>query len=1376
MKPLTYKYILRIQILFFLLSSFSNYGQVQGGEYRFRNISSNSTLGLEGVKSICQDKDGFMWIITSDELYRFDGLSFIRYSEKLFGYDSRSEFVRFQCVYRDFEDDLYLGTSIGVFQFDGETNGFSLIYSKPVDQIQEDIYARLWFVGKEINIFNKETKETTNFRYNEDNSSYNNVLCADSSGNVFLSTELGKISAIAGNEREIKFIYSFSENTKVVSLYVLDNWLWILTETKGLFVLDIKEKRIVKKYDFFLQKNENITPAKSFFVDTQKKIWIGTQQGLYLLDPVTDSYQLFLQNINEDFSIIDNSIWTITDDQDGNLWFGTRLGISFLSNYDRSKFNNVTLADYNFVQKAISSFAKKDNELWFGTEGGGVYCYDENRDILKSYQHEPKKNSLKYNNVKSLLLQDEYLWLAMYKGGLDRLDLKTGQFKNFNEKDLNKRIVSNDIKKLQMEKDLGMWIIYQSVSSFITFVSFKDGSSQHYFLENTKDKEKGGDDRFLDMCRGEEDKLWLISSDNLFMFDTKERQYKLIIRINDHIRTDRPMNMKSIYYDSVKSVLWIGTRNQGLIRYDVEANEFKIYDSILKFGYVTINSIIGDKRGNIWLGGNAGLYKFDVTKECFYYYDENDGILNPTHCERSGFLSAEGIIFFGNTKGFVYFNPNDIEINNIKPKILIGDFLINNKSIFADSLLLINEPKYNSRRIKLAYNQNNVGIELSCTNYLMPMKNRYRYRLKNYDNKWIEVGALNRSVFYQKLPAGRYSFEAQAANNDGVWGETYSMDIIIKPAPWNSNLAYVFYFMLISSAVYYFYREKNRRNKLKNEIYLAQCRKRDQEENHQAQLQFFTNITHDFKTPLTLILGTLELLEKDECEISQTYFDSLKTNSRRLLKLVNEVIDFRTVENGMMKLQFEEVNFNNFICDLVSDVRDYLYHKNIKLNIHTDSRLSRKLLIAPKITEKILMNLLDNAFKYTSNGGSISIETFYNISDYKTSYSYTYTEGGLGKTDEKMFGFIVRDTGIGISEESISKVFNRFYRVEDSENDSHLGSGIGLALVKSLILLYRGFITIASQRGVGTDIVVGFPMLEGYAEKQGDGGEESNDVMDMEIVLNDEEIKLPELSFLNERKVKPHSILFVEDNEEIKQLVFSFLSERFDVTVVSNGEEALNELENKAYDLILSDWMMPIMDGITLCRNVKNNPNLSYIPFILMTVKSGVEDQLEGFGTGAEAYLVKPINFILLQNTINNLLRLKDSFRIHFADNYFIDTAESTVNKKTNNTFDKFIDIIHRRIEQEEIDFDEIAKEMGMSRRKLFSFVKTNTNKSIVEFVRTYRIRLAARIMVEEQLSTKEVMMRVGIESASYFSKVFKNEFGDTPSVFKVKMKNKRNF
>ena len=1334
-------------------------------EYKFRTMSPSGGLGYDGIKSIIQDKNGFIWIVTADELFHFDGFNFKRYSKRITDRNDFSSSVYYQSVFSDSKQHLYLATSKGVFLYNEHSDIFERIYSGAVTRIYEDGFGSLWFTGDELGLYNPETGDYTHFDMIDNESTYmNSVLCSSpDSKDVYIGTDRGKLFCIKGYNREIDVVYTFPEKTRVMAAHFIDGYLWVLSETKGLFVLDVQSKQIVKRYDFLLQEAENKLPAKCFYVDKQNRIWIGTQQGLYLFDPKTEDYKLFTRNIKDPFSIVNNSVWTIAGDEQDNLWIGTYSGgISYLALNETTGFDTHTLGQYGFTPRPISAFVRQGDRLWLGTEGGGLYFYDRNKGIEHVYSHRSGSNSLNYDYVKTLLADKSgNLWIGMYRGGIDCLNTRSGIFKNYNSNSTDRRILSNEISKIVAEADSGMWVVYQVSGTMLTYFPFHGDHSNHYFLgkENIGYENK----RIIDMCRSRDGYLWLASYDDIFRFDIRKRKSEMI-----PISEEGSYNIRSLFFDDRSGSLWIGTQNKGLVQYHVATGNYTVYDAILKFGMITINSISADKQGNIWLGCNSGLFRFDQQKHTFLRYDNNDAIQGLVFYPHAVYSDVDGKIYFGGTEGFTCVDPDKVHVNNFKSRVLIADFQLNNQSVFNDSsFYTVVSQLSKGENVELSYNQNNVSIELSSTNYVLPLKNRYKYRLKGYNDEWIEVDALRRYISYPKLPAGKYVFEAMASNNDGVWGDPFSITFVVKAAPWASWWAYTLYAGLLLLALYLYYRNRLRNHKLENEIYLAACRKRDQEENHQARLRFFTNITHDFKTPLTMILGTIDSMEQDELNIPEGYMQALKSNSTRLLKLVNEVIDFRTVENKMMSVKLAKGNLNALVHSCASELREYAIKKEIVFRIITSASVSDDLLFDYQMVEKIVLNLLDNAVKYTSAGGRVSMETYSDVRKFETEYAESHTEGKI-EEDKRYFGFVVKDTGIGISADSISKVFDRFYRVDDEDGEEHLGSGIGLALVRSLVLLHEGFITISSERGKGTDILVGLPMKE---EEECSLAEQTDGVTE-EIILPAPVSAEPVSDFaLDYRTSDKRTLLVVEDNEDLRTMIEHRLSSSFDVLIASNGREALGVLETKDVDLILCDWMMPLMNGIELCKEVKKSEKWSHIPFVLMTVRSGAENRLEGSASGAEAYVEKPLNFKLLLTTLTNLLALRDRFRRHYAENYFIDMGEHTKNKAGNDFMEKLTGILKREIASRDVNVEDIAQEMMMSRRKLFSLVKANTGKSIVEFIRSYKMRYAARLMVEENLAIKEIPQMIGIESASYFTKAFKAEFGDTPSAFLAKMK-----
>jgi DNA-binding response OmpR family regulator len=521
----------------------------------------------------------------------------------------------------------------------------------------------------------------------------------------------------------------------------------------------------------------------------------------------------------------------------------------------------------------------------------------------------------------------------------------------------------------------------------------------------------------------------------------------------------------------------------------------------------------------------------------------------------------------------------------------------------------------------------------------------------------------------------------------------------------------------------------------------------------------------------------LERIKQEAIPISQKYLTTLGNNAKRLLNLINELMDFRSVENGKMNLKITSGNINEFVILHASDFKEYAFQRKIDFRMILDPALNTPVWFDRQLVEKIIMNLLNNAFRYTTKG-SIIIETLIDVSNFESIYPNNYKVNEKEKKSS-MFGIVVRDTGIGISEQSIGKIFDRFYMVNDSQGDQHLGSGIGLALVKNLVLLHKGSISIQSKRENGTDILVAFPFSKDeYSDSEFAKVEEKEisyiekDKYFFEEIsrLNSITVEKPDEYFHRETK----RILLVEDNSELRLLISETLSTQYEICEAGNGIIATELLEKKEIDLILSDIMMPGKDGITLCREVKDNISTSHIPFIMLTAKGGLDNRIEGIDSGADAYLEKPINFELLFLTIQNLFKQQGRIKEFYAKNFFSDSSELKINQKDNDFMKLLINVIDSKIDQPEMDISYLTTEMSMSRTPLYAKVKTLTGKSIVEFIRHYRMRKAARLLVEENMPIRDVMDRIGIDTQSYFTRVFKQEFGETPTSFVANAKKKQ--
>ena len=1360
----------KLLLFLFIFSLFTTFSQtIDKNTYRFRIFSPDGGFYYDGINLVVQDHDGFMWILMDNDLYRFDGYQYKRYYSRIKNLVDKEEST-FKSIAIDKNGRLFIACASAIYQYNKATDSFMEFYhtNEDITMLRFDAQNTLWMnLSGKFGRYDEDKKEFELLLYNDKHIAGINTFIKDDTG-FFLLSWGTNIYRYNYETKECSLFFSLKDNELCNGICRINNNLWLYIRNKGLCRLDIPTAQIEERYNT-LEKDELETLfVKMIYADKYEHIWIASQRGLYIFDPETKQQTHYTHSTADPFSIPNNSVWNITEDMQKNIWISTYSGgLCYVNLDEKIHFNSYTPLQSKLNHNLISSFAEDDSKLWIATEGGGLNCMDKRTKQFKYFVNDPKRNSIPSNNVKSIAMDNKQnLWLALFRGGLSCYNTKNGHFTNYKHDNKDKNSLrSNDLRKVILETDSGLWIAYQLRKLVVSFYSFEKGVFTHYYFDETDSNHF-----IFDICLGSEDQLWIITHKELYSLNTTTGNVKKI-PFTDSFYPDA----QALCVDGADNV-WIGTIGKGLIRYNTNTSVFTMFNDILKFNVSSIYSICTDNENNLWLGTDNGLFKYNTAQNQFSRFDKQDGVQGQVFYPLASYKNKNGGLYFGGTNGFTVINPKNIEQNRFKPKVIISDFFIDNISAVPPVFDFLSHENTVSfpKEIILKHQQSNFGFTFSSNNYFVPEKNRFKYRLRGYDNRWIEVDAQNRSVFYTKVPAGNYVFEVLAANNDGIWSDT-PKQIAIKrlPIPLLSWWAYAIYLLFISGIVYIVIRYYNNQKKLKLQLYFDKLDKDKKEEIHQSQLRFFTNISHDFRTPIALISAAVERLRKDG--LKEYYYRILNGNTQRLLGLVNELMDFRTIENGKMPLQIAATNVNELIEKFAFDFKDYALQRNISFEIHSDPNLSESLFIDKHILEKVVMNLLNNAFKYSKNGSSIHIKTYANPSDFVSKYENSHTVVG-DKRLTNCFAIVVRDTGIGISKDSIEDVFERFYKVKTVNFDSHLGTGIGLALVKSLVLLHKGEITIYSEREKGTDFIVCFSTdTADYDEA---------DFLKEEVLLREEineqkqTKKEPDIEKElsdNELTKDKRRILIAEDNNDLRSMIADYLSNEFEVIEAENGLIASQLLEKMRIDLILSDIMMPEKDGITLCNEVKKNIVTSHIPVILLTAKTALESRLEGADVGVDIYFEKPIDFELLQRSIQNIFKQQTLLREYYSKHYFAENTELTSNQREGDFIRKFIEILDKNIDQSEMDVNMIASELSMSRSKLYNKIKSISGKSIIEFILNYRLRKAARLIVENDMSMREVMEIVGIESQSYFTRSFKKEFGETPGSFAAKHKKKFN-
>lgn len=1346
-----------ILLSFVLLPLFSKTVKTPGN-CQFRNLAPQGGFYYDGVISIFQDNSGFVWVLMANDLFRFDGYQYKRYYARIDGLDVSKKWY-FTSLVGDSSGNIYLSSFNGLFVYDALADRFKKVLDQSVSFVSIDQNDQVWLHSKVFGQYRVADGLVHPITYNgEPLMSVSRVRpVADG---LLIGTIQGEVFFHDLRTNETKLLFALESRGYVVGLECVGGCFWVLTLNHGLVRVD--QGGAVEIFDFGRRTDGSSSPGKDLLLDRENKLWIATQDGLVVFDPSSGVYSVYRHSKENDFSLPDNSVWVLREDRARNIWIGTFSGgLAYYDFNDNFGFSSY----YSQVDKlncnVVSGFAEDDDALWIATEGGGINRWDKRTGIFSYFLHKDSKNSLSANNVKSILKDvDGRLWCATYRGGLSCLSADGKQFFNITySKDKPDGILSNNLRKLVAGGDSGLWIIYQMDRLALSFYDFKNNRFQHFRLDD-----KSNDRYVFDMVRGQGDDLWVATHKSLYLFDVRTHTSKRFDPSGS-----KALNAQSIWVDG-KNRIWLGTIGSGLVCFTPSTNHFDYFGEILKMDVSTIFSICAGDSSTLWLGTDNGLVCFDIDQSQFVQYDKQDGVQGRVFSPLASEQGRDGVLYFGGTNGFTVVRPGKINANQSLPRAMITDFLVDNEPIIKEHWL----NGSGGLGIEVNHNQANFGFDFTSDNYLIPQKSRFKYRLKGYDDRWMEVGANQRRANFFKVPPGNYVFEVLACNSSGVWGVVPEVFHVRRlPAPWATWWAIVGYVLVILFGVYFTVLNYRHRKQLQLKLLLEDIDKQNKEELHQSQLRFFTYVSHDFRTPLSLILATVNRMKQEGW--NGQFLKLLQSNAHRLLALVNDLLDFRTVESNSMKLNLSAIEVNTVMAAVASDFALLAVEKKVEIKVVLDSNLNQHLLVDSHVLERVVVNLLHNAFKHCEEGSSVCLQTSIGLDGFHSSYSNHVAAGGI-QEGQAYFQIIIADTGDGISPNDIEHVFDSYFKASTGHHGYSSGSGIGLALVKSLVLLHKGAIVMSSCQGKGTDVVISLPLEPTEAIKNPLSASYEDDQQVGTLLSVDPcSDKQPFLSVLSADGFllrEKRQLLLVEDHGDLRLLLKDYLSRVFHVVEASNGQEALRVLDCSEIDLIVSDVMMPVMNGLQLCSAVKANVDTSHIPFVLLTAKAGVQNRIEGTGCGADLYFEKPVDMQLLLLSLENIFKRQYFLKEHYARNYYVDASEIVTNQQDNKFLKQLCASIDARMDDASLDVGAVADELCMSRSKLYSKVKSLTGKSAVEFILSYRLRHAARLLVDGNLTVREAMERIGVESASYFSRSFKKEFDMTPTAFVEKHKN----
>ncbi len=1349
----------------------------------FKRITINEGLSQNTVFCIIQDKTGFIWIGTEDGLNKYDGYEFTIYKHENHNQKSLSH-SQINAITEDEKGNFWVGTSDGLNLFNKHTETFSRIDSKNTDEngssnfissLYYDSHHNLW-VGtyNGLKYYDYNTQQLINYDVGfkgKDGDISNRVqtIFEDTDKTIWVSIgkDLKRIDIQTQKLIPLPHELDTDKTLKASNIRTISQSnngdLWFGTEESGLY----RHNLLTKKTNRYVhdENNANSLPVdiiRTMLPSSNNELWIGTRDGLSILNIETNQINNYKYSAYDFKSLSHNSIRSILKDKAGNIWIGTYAGgLNFFSSAGNNfaYIGQKTSDKIGLTHRVVSSVLIDKDLIWIGTEGGGLNYIDRSKSITGSYII----NSLQQNIVKSLAKdQESNLWIGTYDG-VSHLNTRTQKITNY-------EITTNDGKPENKQvyaivvSDDGIWL--GTDGRGLKFMD-KNHKITSYF-HNRDDRNSLSGNIVLSLLKHGKDNLWVGTEHGLNYFDIKSKKFtQYLYDLNDPYSIQHN-TIISLFYDS-KDRLWVGTEGGGLNFFDKNTNRFYAIQTNLGLASSVIHAIREDKAGNLWVSTNKGLSKIQIKKFTLPFqkqfleilnYTVEDGLQSNQFTSGAVEMSENGEMFFGGINGLTSFFPDKITYNTFKPKVVITDFLIKNDpvKIGADSPLKksINE----TDTIILSHDQAFMTFKFAALDYVNPEKNQYEYKLEGfYDDDWHFVGN-QRQATYTNLDAGSYTFQVRASNNDGLWADdSKSIKIIVLPPWWKTWWAYMLYVIAIAILLYLFYYHSVKTARLTHELNLQHMSHEKDQELAQRKLSFFTNISHEIKTPLTLILSPVDKLINQN-EGNNKILNQLRLiqrNGERLVRLINQLLDFRNFEEGSMTLQTAEGNIVRFVREIMLAFEPYAQHRHIQLNLQSDQKSIRLWFDRDKL-EKVIYNLLSNALKFTNEGGKVTLSIKQDVETNK-------------------FVFIsVEDNGVGIPPSQIDKIFEKFNHF-DNNGFNTSGTGIGLAFSKGLVELHKGSIRVESREATPsqegkTVFTVSLPLGSGHLAPN----EIISDYKDSENILRYRQTEIPAASksAIEKRKQQVISkvgketliMLIVEDNEEVRKFVAEHFEDDFDIHMAENGSIGLEKAYQIIPDIIISDVMMPLMDGIALCRELKTDARTSHIPVVLLTARTPLIFNIEGLETGADDYITKPFNLNILETRIWNLIDNRQKLRERYSKEITLQPKNVAITSPDEKFLEKIMSFIEKNIAEPELSVEELANIAGMSRVTLYRKIKALTNQTAVEFIRSIRLKRAAQLLVQNKLNVNEVAYMVGFLDIDYFRRCFKDEFGATPKEF----------
>lgn len=1347
-------------VMFFCYGSENMYAAT--GKYcsnlRFNSVPS-SILPTNEVRILYQDSDGYIWLPTYNGLVRYDGYNVVNYGLS----DGTNQ--PFNCylnvVVEDQNKTLWIAAEKGVFRFHKPTGRIESIKPENLESLNAaDVFCAangdIW-VGGDRGLFRKKKNSETFER---------------------IDLPSGRIEGVS----------SIMEDDR--------GYIWVAACEHGLFRYDVKLNKFYSYIDSILYASNVL------YQDHEKQIWVGTwDKGLLKLETPYTSGTMIYKRYNHDLypnSLLDDIVYDIEQDDAHRIWVCSRSGLSILHDEnDFYSFENFMPGEgtHNLPYNEVSSILRtRDNQMWLSMYGGGVCKVQTENMKFDMDRMKSVRERYKTSSIRSIFCAgDGDFWMGIIGYGMIRYNTKTHTSINYRE--------HPDFVYLPYTSTVDA-IIRRKKTNEICFATYSRGV---WFYDEEKrtiktlshlTNKKLENDCVNVLMEDSQSNLWIGTRQGIYILDTNNEVHKLseyfpgvdltfldsrifdikedgsmniwiatnyegIARVN--LRTKEckrytvgkrhdVKNIFSLLVDSRQRV-WAGSIWNGLSYYDKKSDSFVTISSFSTIDNKGIYNIIEDDCGRIWVTTNNTVLSFTMnerfTLENINYYAVANEMEAFSFNRKSCYKMTDGKIMFGSSHGIVSFTPGKLDAVPTSYPLVFTDLKIHNQSLRSMTFderrrFTKNDIDY-ANEILLTHKDNNFTIEFSLLNYVNPRENLYNYRLEGYDDKEIVVDAEHHFASYSNLPSGTYVFHLKGTNKDGVWGNSErTLKIRILPAPWLSAWAFGIYALIFAGVFYFVFRFLRYKMRMQHEIQIGKLEKQKIQEINHLKLQFFTNITHELMTPLSIILASLESLKNGGDQ--RILYSVMTSNATRLMRLIQQVLEFRKVESGNLKIFVSYGNLSSFIQNCIESFIPLLGKKNQNISFESTPNVISGFFDSDKL-DKIVYNLLSNAAKYTHEDGKIVVK--------------------IGWNDERRVLIDIANTGELMTRQTIDGLFKRFYE-GDYRRHNTIGTGIGLSLVKDLVEIHRGTIEVFSDEEIGNSFRILLPVdKESYSESEID----ETIIAHAQTLFTVPIVNVDEADDKSEEVSTPlqsnYTLLVVDDNEELCMLFSNLLSNYFQVKTAMDGESALEVLKEGNIDLVVSDIMMPKMDGIELCRYIKGKFEYCHIPVILLTAKRAEESQIEGYNSGADGYISKPCNFSLLYAQIVNCLKRRERKGADFRKQLVFEVGKLDYTSMDETFLQKAIDSVNAHLADCKFGQAEFVDEMGTSRTVLTEKLKSLTGLTPSAFVFNVRMTAACKLISEHsKIRITDLAYAVGFSDPKYFSTCFKKKYGMTPSEY----------